>query len=73
VEGCYFVSVCLFCYLSGLDQLLFATRWSAPFIWRSLFPESSISMCCVIYDLEGSNDRNPQDANSTLVGEIYLP
>jgi hypothetical protein len=30
---------------------------------------SSIFMCCVIYDLEGSNDANPQDANLTLVSE----
>ncbi len=34
---------------------------------------SSILICCVIYDLEGSNDANPQDANLTLVGEIYFP
>jgi hypothetical protein len=34
---------------------------------------SSIFMCCVIYDLEGSNDAYPQDANLTLVGEIYFP
>jgi hypothetical protein len=34
---------------------------------------SSIFMCCVIYDLEGSNDANPQDANLTLVGEICFP
>ena len=34
---------------------------------------SSIFMCVVMNDLEGSNDTNPQDANSTLVGEIYVP
>ena len=34
---------------------------------------SSLFMCCVIYDLEVSNDANPQDANLTLVGEIYFP
>ena len=33
----------------------------------------SILICCVIYDLEGSNDTYPQDANLTLVGEIYFP
>ena len=32
---------------------------------------SSILICCVIYDLEGSNDTYPQDANLTFVGEIY--
>jgi hypothetical protein len=30
-------------------------------------------MYCVIYDLEGSNDVYPQDANLTLVGEKYFP
>jgi hypothetical protein len=34
---------------------------------------SSILICCVIYDLEGSNDTYPQDANLTLAGEIYSP
>jgi hypothetical protein len=37
---------------------------------------SSISMCSmsyVIYDLEGSNDANPQGANLIPVGELYFP
>jgi hypothetical protein len=32
-------------------------------------PSSLFFMCCVIYDLERSNDAYPQDANLTLVGE----
>jgi hypothetical protein len=43
---------------------------------RHLFGDhnpSSIFMCGVIYGLEGTNDANPQDANLTLVGEIYFP
>ena len=30
-----FLSVSLLLLSSGLDPLLFSTRWSAPFIWRS--------------------------------------
>jgi hypothetical protein len=34
MEDCLYV--CLSIFLLGLDQLLFATRWSSPiFIWRS--------------------------------------
>jgi hypothetical protein len=43
---------------------------------RHLFGDhnpSSILICCVIYDLEGIYDAYPQDANLTLVGEIYFP
>ncbi len=43
---------------------------------RHLFGDynpSSLFMYCVIYDLEGSNDANPQDAKLTLVGEIFFP
>jgi hypothetical protein len=36
----------------------------------SIFIYVLCDICCVIYDLEGSNDANPQDANLTLVGEI---
>jgi hypothetical protein len=50
--------------------------FSLPDGLRHLFGDhnpSSILICCVIYDLEGSNDAYPQDANLTLVGEIYFP
>ena len=49
--------------------------FSLPDGLRHLFGDhnpSSILICCVIYDLEGSNDAYPQDANLTLAGEIYL-
>jgi hypothetical protein len=50
--------------------------YSLPDGLRHLFGDhnpSSILICCVIYDLEGSNDAYPQDANVILVGEIYFP
>ncbi len=34
---------------------------------------SSKHICCVIYDLEVSNDAYPKDANLTFVGEIFFP
>ncbi len=78
------LSMCSLCFifcLSGVDLLLFATDGL-----RNLFGDhnpSSILICCVIYDLEDSNDAYPQDAmmmmmsficsNLTLSGEIYFP
>jgi hypothetical protein len=50
--------------------------FSLPDGLRQLFGDhnpSSTFMCCVIYDLEGSNDAYPHGANLTLVGEIYFP
>jgi hypothetical protein len=50
--------------------------FSLPDGLRHLFGDhnpSSILICCVIYDLEGSNNAYPQDANLTLVGKIYFP
>jgi hypothetical protein len=50
--------------------------FSIPDGLRHLFGDhnpSSIHICCVIFDLEGSNDAYPQNANLTLVGEIYFP
>jgi hypothetical protein len=71
VEGCCFASV----FLS-----FFGSNWinffSLPDGLRHLFGDhnpSSIPICCVIYDLEGSNDAYPHDANLTLVCEIYSP
>ncbi len=52
------------------------TFFSLPDGLRHLFGDhnpSSILICCVIYDLEGSNDAYPQDANLTLAGQIYFP
>ena len=46
----FFVFLSLSC-LRGWINFLFATRWSTPFIQGSL---------CVIYDMEGRNDVNPQ-------------
>jgi hypothetical protein len=50
--------------------------FSLPDGLRHLFGDhnpSYLLICCVIYDLEGSNDAYTQDANLTLVGEIYFP
>jgi hypothetical protein len=76
LEGCLsgglFLSV-LF-YFSCLQGWI--NFFSLPDGLRHLFVDhnpSSLFMCYVIYDLEGSNDANPQDANFTLVGEICFP
>jgi hypothetical protein len=72
VEGCCFVSVFL-CFSVSQGWINF---FSLPDGLCHLFGDhnpSSILTCCVIYDLEGSNDANPQDANLTPVGEIYFP
>jgi hypothetical protein len=73
VEGCCFVSVSL-CVFFSVSQ-----GWINFFLLpdglRHLFGDhnpSSILIYCVIYDLEGSNDAYPQDANLTLIGEIYF-
>jgi hypothetical protein len=74
VEGCCFASVFL-CVFFSVSQ-----GWINFFLppdgLRHLFGDhnpSSIRISCVIYDLEGINDANPQDANLTLTGEIYFP
>jgi hypothetical protein len=73
VEDCCFVSV-LLCVFFSVSQG-WINFFSLPDGLSHLFGDhdlSSILICCVIYDLEGSNDANPQDANLTLVGEIYI-
>ncbi len=76
MEGCCFASVFL-CVLSFFSV---SQGWnyffSLPDGLRHLFGDhnpSSILICCVVYDLEGSNDAYPQDVNLTLAGEIYFP
>jgi hypothetical protein len=76
MEGCLSggLSFCLFSFFSCLPGWI--KFFSLPDGLRQLFGDhnpSSIFMCCVIYDLEGSNDANPQDANLTLVGAICFP
>jgi hypothetical protein len=74
VEGCCFASVFLCVFFSVSQGWI--NFFSLPDGLRHLFGDhnpSSILICCVIYDLEGSNDAYPQDANLTLVGEIYFP
>ena len=73
MEGCCFVSAFSICFSVSQGWINF---FSLPDGLRHLYGDhnpSSIFMCCVIYDLEGSNDAYPQDANLTLVGEIYFP
>ena len=76
MEGCCFASVFL-CVLSFFSVSPGSINFSSlPDGLHHLFGDhnpSSILICCVIYDLEGSNDANPQDANLTLAGEIYFP
>jgi hypothetical protein len=75
VEGCCFASVFLWFFFSVSQGWI--NFFSLPDGLRHLFGDhhnpSSILICWVIYDLEGSNDAYPQDANLTLVGEIYFP
>ena len=76
MEGCLSggLSFCLFSSFSCVQGWI--NFFSLPDALRHLIGDhnpSSIFMCCVIYDLEGSNDANPQDANLTLVGEICFP
>jgi hypothetical protein len=74
VAGCCFASVFLSFFFSVSQGWI--NFFSLPDGLRHLFGDhnpSSILICCVIYDLEGSNDAYPQDANLTLVGEIYSP
>jgi hypothetical protein len=70
-----FASVFL-CFFPPLSLKGWINFFSLPDGLRHLFGDhnpSSMLICCVIYDLEGSNDAYPQDANLTLVGEIYFP
>ena len=77
MEGCCFASVFLCVFSLSLRDGSTSFRYQMVVNGlRHLFEDhnpSSILICCVIYDLEGSNDAYPQDANWTLVGEIYFP
>ena len=63
MEDCLFVFLCI-CVFGGLDQPLFATRWSCH-LFEILFPFYR----CVIYVLEGSNNA---DLLVSGFGQIYL-
>jgi hypothetical protein len=72
MEGCYFVSVFLYVFLSLRDgSSSFRYQMVCDIHLEIIIPH--LYLCVVIYDLQGSNDADPQDADSTLVGEIYFP
>ena len=64
-------TLCFFFRLSGVDHF-FSLPDGLSHSFGDHYP-SSILICCVVYDLEGSNDAYPQDVNLTLAGEIYFP
>ena len=74
MEGCCFASVflCVFFSVSQGWIHFFSLQDGLCHLFGDHNP-SSILECSVIYDLEGSNDAYPQDANLTFVGEIYFP
>jgi hypothetical protein len=66
LEGCCLACVFLFAFVfGGLDQPLFATRWSCHFCFEILISFYRY----VIYDLEGSNNMDPLVSG---FGQIYL-
>jgi hypothetical protein len=74
VEDCCYVSVLLSVFLSlRTGSTSFRYQMVCAIYLEIIIPHQSILMCCVIHDLEGSYDANPQDANLTLVGKIYFP
>ena len=58
------LSLCVFVF-GGLDQPLFATRWSCHFCFEILISFYRYGM----YDLEGSNNVDPL---VNVFGQIYL-
>ena len=73
LEGCC-LSVCfLLPLVFRAGSTSFRYQMVCAIYLEIIIPHQSILMCCVIHDLEGSYDANPQDANLTLVGEICFP
>jgi hypothetical protein len=71
VEGCFYVSILLSVFLSlraGSNSFRYQMVWA---IYLEIITPH-LQLCCVIYDLEGSYDAYPQDANLTFVGKMFF-